>query len=220
MDSRLELASFAVALCGWICAILTRILPVWIVTGAVDNSTDTLSLYWDGIWLGWQEPSLGDLHCHFYQSLLSLSGGFGSWKVVFNVLLGVGAIPTVLYIVCLARFPQMVRIKAAAGFGFILSGLLMLVLMSWVTHITNSNLKTLITLKKDWGAALYFGWIGTVLFMVGGGVLGTWCCNAAPQEQGQAGTIQGAEPGAEDPLFAIHSAAFIPSPYRQTTRPV
>lgn len=207
MDSRLELAFFGIAICGWLCAVMTRILPVWIVTGAVDNSTDTLSLYWDGIWLSWQEPTLGDLHCHFYQSLLSLSGSFGSWKVVFNVLLGVGAAPAVLYMICLARFTGLTRIKAAAGFGFVVSGLLMLVITSWVTHMTNSNLQSLITVKKDWGAALYFGWIGTILFIVGGVVLSTWWCNAAPLGQEQTRRV---ETETENPLVTIHRTAFVP----------
>lgn len=217
----IEQASVAVAVSGWICAIFTRTLPVWIVTGAVDNSTDTLSLYWDGIWLNWQEPRIGDLHCHFYQSLLFLAGRFNSWKVFVNVLIGVGVIPVVLYIVAITTFAQKVRIKAAAGFVFVLSGLLMLVIMSWITHVTNSDLVTSIPLKRDWGAALYCGWIGTVLLLIGGGVLSTWWFKAAPEPQEQIRTTQAAAmPEAEDPLFARHHAAFIPSPYRQTTRPI
>ncbi|XP_026797287.1 claudin-4-like [Pangasianodon hypophthalmus] len=216
-----EQASFGVAFSGWIFAIFTRTLPVWIVTGAVDNTTDTLSLYWDGIWLNWQEPRIGDLHCHFYQSLLSLAGHFNSWKVSVNVLIGVGVIPIVLYIVAVTMFPQKVRIKAAAGFVFVLSGLLMLVIVSWITHATNSDLDTSIPLKRDWGTALYSGWVGMVLLLIGGGVLSTSWFKAPPEPEEQIRTTQeAAMPEAEDPLFARHHAAFFPSPYRQTTRPI
>lgn len=216
---RFEQASVGVAVSGWICAILTRTLPVWIVTGAIDNTTDTLSLYWDGIWLNWQEPRIGDLHCHFYQSLLSLAGRFNSWKVSVNILIGLGVIPIMLYIV--AMFVQKVRLKAAAGFGFILAGLLMLVIMSWITHTTNSDVDTSIPLKRVWGAALYCGWIGMVLLLIGGGVLSTWWFKAAPEPQEQIRMTQPTPmPEAEDPLFARHQAAFFPGPYRQTTRPI
>lgn len=215
-----ELASVGVAVSGWICAILTRTLPVWIVTGAVENTTDTLSLYWDGIWLNWQEPRIGDLHCHLYQSLLYLAGRFNSWKVFVNILIGVGVVPIVIYIVAVTMFAQKVRVKATAGFVFVLSGLLMLVIMSWITHATNSDLVTSIPLKRDWGAALYCGWIGMVLFLIGGGVLSTWWFKApVPQEQ-RTPQAAAAMPEAEDPLFARHRAAFIPSPYSQTTRPI
>ncbi|TSP46846.1 Claudin-17 [Bagarius yarrelli] len=216
-----EHISVGVAVCGWICTILTRTLSVWIVTGAVENTTDTLSLYWDGIWLNWQEPRVGDLHCHFYQTLLSLAGRFNSWKVSLSVLIGVGVIPIVLYIVALTAFPHKVRIKAVAGFLFVLSGLLMLVIMSWITHATNSDLDTTITLKREWGASLYSGWIGMVLFLIGGGVLSTWWCKSSPQPQEQIQTAQSpAMPEVDDPLFARHHAAFIPSPYRQTISPI
>lgn len=217
----IERASVWVAISGWICAIFTRTLPVWIVTGAIDNTTDTLSLYWDGIWLNWQEPRLGDLHCHLYQSLLSLAGRFNSWKVSVNVLIGVGVVPIVLYIVTITMFAQKVRIKAVSGLVFVLAGLLMLVIMSWITHATNSDLETSVPLKRAWGAALYCGWIGTVLLLIGGGVLSTWWFKAAPEPQEQIRMPQTTPmPEAEDPLFARHHEAFIPSPYRQTTRPV
>ncbi|GAA6088397.1 claudin-4-like [Tachysurus ichikawai] len=217
----IEKASVTLAVSGWICTVLTRTLSVWLVTGAVDNTTDTLSLYWDGIWLNWQEPRVGDLHCHFYQSLLPLSGRFNSWKISLNVLIGLGVIPIVLYIVALTVFARNVRFKAAAGFVFVLSGLLMLVIMSWITHVTNSDLDTSIPLKREWGASLYIGWIGMVLYLIGGGVLSTWWFKSAPEPQEQIRTTQAAAmPEAEDPLFAMHHAAFIPSPYRQTTRPI
>lgn len=216
-----EQLSVGVAVCGWICAILTRTLPVWIVTGAIDNATDTLSLYWDGIWLNWQEPRIGDLHCHFYQSLLSLADRFNSWKVAVSVLIGVGVTPIVLYIVAVTMFPQKLRLKAAAGLGFVLAGLLKLVIMSWITHATNSALDISIPLKKMWGAALYCGWAGTVLLLIGGGVLNTWWFKAAPEPRVQIITTQATPPPeAHDPLFAMHHAAFIPSPYSQTTRPM
>ncbi|XP_058274362.1 claudin-4-like [Hemibagrus wyckioides] len=169
---------------GWICAISTRTLSVWTVTGAVDNTTHTLSLYRNGIWLNWQEPRVGDLHCHFFQSLLSLAGYFNSWKISLDVLIGLRVIPIVLYIVALTVFAQNVQIKAAAGFIFVFSGLHILVIMSWITHFTNSDLDTSILLKRVWGASLYFGWIGMVLFLIGL-VLSTRWLKSAPEQQAE-----------------------------------
>ncbi|XP_072525230.1 claudin-4-like [Salminus brasiliensis] len=218
MERWVELSSFGLAFTGWLCAILTRFLPMWNVTGTVDNNTDTLVLYWDGVWLNWQELSKGSLHCNFYMSLLSLSGFFRSWKALLIASIVAGIFPVLIYLVGFVKFPQRMQIKAAAGLVFIVVGLLLLVVVAWATHATNNNLDTDIHLTTDCGAALYTGWTGTVLVLLGGGVLCVFCCKAPPPEQ--SGPTRGAEPEVQDPLYAIHSAAFNPSPYRQTTMPI
>ncbi|XP_036412481.1 claudin-4-like [Colossoma macropomum] len=215
MDRRFELAGFGLACAGWICAIFTKCLPMWNVTGTVDNTTDTLALYWDGVWLNWQELNKGSLHCNFYMSLLSLAGSFRSWNALLLASIIMGIFPVVGYFVAFVWFPQRVQIKAAAGVVFVLMGLLLLVVISWATHATYSELDTATHLTKGWGPALYSGWTGTVLLLTGGGGLSAFCCKAPPQEQrGPTG------PEADDPFLAIHSAAFNSSPYRQTTRPI
>ncbi|XP_066508459.1 claudin-3-like [Hoplias malabaricus] len=218
MDRRFELAAFGLACTGWLCALFTRFLPMWNVTGVMDNSTDTLAMYWDGVWLNWQELSKGSLHCNFYMSLLSLAGSFRSWKALLLASIGTGVFPMVVYFVGFLKFPQRVQIKAAAGLVFMISGLLLLVVIAWTTHTTYSHLDADIHLTRDWGAALYSGWTGTVLLFLGGGALCVFCFKAPQQEQ--RGPVQSPEPGTNDPLFAIHSAAFNQSPYRQTTTPI
>lgn len=218
-----ELAGFGLAGVGWLCAVLTRFLPVWNVSGTVDNNTDSLPLYWDGVWLNWQELSKANLHCNFYMSLLSLTGSFRSWKVLLVASIGTGVFPAVGYLVGLIKFPQRLQIKAASGVVFVLSGLLLLVVIAWTTHVTHSDLDVDIHLTQDWGPALYSGWTGVVLLLVGGGVLSIFCCKSTSQEQREPERVAGSEAAgseAADPLFTIHSAAFNESPYRRTTSPI
>ncbi|TWW76836.1 Claudin-6 Skullin [Takifugu flavidus] len=58
MEQRLEVAGFGLALTGWFCAILTRCVALWKVSGALDNTTATLPAYWDGVWLEWDQWDL------------------------------------------------------------------------------------------------------------------------------------------------------------------
>uniref|UniRef100_A0A4W4FXR9 Uncharacterized protein n=1 Tax=Electrophorus electricus TaxID=8005 RepID=A0A4W4FXR9_ELEEL len=169
MDDRLEWAFFGLAFAGWLCAIFTRFLPMWNVYGTMDNVTDALPLYWDGVWLNWQEASTGNLHCSFYQSLLFLAASFRSWKALILASIGTGVFPVVGFLAGMAKFPQQVQVKGAAGLTFLLSGLLLLLVVAWTTHATNSDLDSNAPLTKEWGAALYCGWTGTVLLLVGGG---------------------------------------------------
>ncbi|XP_076837796.1 claudin-3-like [Brachyhypopomus gauderio] len=220
MDEKVEWVSYGVTFAGWLCTIFTRFLPVWNVSGTMDNVTDALPLYWDGVWLNWQDMSTGILHCSFYQSLLFLAASFRSWKALLTASIGMGIFPVVGYLVGIVKFPRQAYVKGAAGLGFLLSGLLLLVAVSWTTHATYSDLDSKAPLARDWGAALYCGWTGSVLLLVGGGALSTLALLSLRKPREQTRPAQTTEQNLDDPLFAIHRAAFIPGPYQHTTRPV
>uniref|UniRef100_A0A8B9I1F0 Claudin n=1 Tax=Astyanax mexicanus TaxID=7994 RepID=A0A8B9I1F0_ASTMX len=175
MDRRVELTGFLLAVLGWICTIVTWQIPMWYVTGTVDNNTDTLALYWNGVWLNWQDLSKGSLHCNFYMSLLSLADHFRSRRALVISSMAIGTLPVLIYLTGLLKFPQLVLIKATAGLVYVISGLLLLIVVSWTTHITQGSLDIDIQLTTEWGPALFSGWIGTVLLLVGGGILPKHC---------------------------------------------
>uniref|UniRef100_A0A674EFV6 Uncharacterized protein n=1 Tax=Salmo trutta TaxID=8032 RepID=A0A674EFV6_SALTR len=110
MKRQLELAALGLGITGWLCAILTRCLPLWKVS--------------DGVWLEWDHWDLnhdGSLHCSFYQSLGLIMACIGA------------------------------------------------VVITWTCHHMNKPLEGTVVLRRDWGAALYTGWIYSSLMVVGGG---------------------------------------------------
>uniref|UniRef100_A0A3P9J2A2 Claudin n=1 Tax=Oryzias latipes TaxID=8090 RepID=A0A3P9J2A2_ORYLA len=128
MQQQLELAALAVGLVGWMCSVLTRCLALWKVSGTVDNSTATLPAYWDGVWLEWDHWDLaqdGSLHCSFYQSLMSLSGSFRTWRALIMAAIGVGGFAAAIGGVGLIWFPKRGQVKVFSGSLFVVSGILL-----------------------------------------------------------------------------------------------
>uniref|UniRef100_A0A3Q4APV5 Claudin n=1 Tax=Mola mola TaxID=94237 RepID=A0A3Q4APV5_MOLML len=134
MEQRLELVALGLAATGWLCAILTRCLALWEVSGALDNTTASLPAYWDGVWLEWDHWDLahdGTLHCSFYKSLLSLSGSFRTWRALILTAVGAGGFAAVIGASGVVWFPTRGQIKVVSGALFVLSGILLLIPTAW-----------------------------------------------------------------------------------------
>ncbi|XP_063060322.1 claudin-9-like [Engraulis encrasicolus] len=220
MDDRLGLAGVGVGFAGWFCSLLTRFLSVWTVSGAVDNTTDSLALHWDGVWIHWEQRGDGSLHCHFIQAVLHLTGSFRSWRALITASICIGFSANVLYVTGRLKFPLRWQVKVVSGVLFVLSGVLLLVVSAWVSHKSSETLKSAIPMDREWGPALYTSWVATALLVAGGGTLVSTCC-LSPHPSSP--PVQYARPSAPypeaDPLGTINSATF-PSPYCPTTQPV
>lgn len=227
MPRQLELAALALALLGWLCAILTRCVALWTVSGALDNTTATLPAYWDGVWLQWDHWDLahdGSLHCSFYRSLMSLSGSFRTWRALIMAAIGAGAFAVVIGAAGAIWFPTRGQIKVASGVLFVLSGILLLIPTAWACHHTSQPLEGALKLQRDWGPALYLGWISLALMLSGGVVLTTRC----PGYEGQGPQAAGGgapspvavEEAADHPLSRIHRAAFTSSQFERRSGPI
>ncbi|XP_043114732.1 claudin-4-like [Puntigrus tetrazona] len=206
MNIRVELAVLGLASAGWFCAILTKFLPMWHVTGMVENITTTLPLYWDGVWLNWQHHTTGRLHCAFYQSLLNLTEHFNTWKILVITSIGLGALAVGVYPLGWIRYPKNILLKVASGPVFVASGLVLLVVISWTTHLTASKAGAVLT--REFGSAIYAGWMGTALLVVGGVLLTIICSVALGEQRRDESATRSSEPGAQEPLQTIQSASF------------
>uniref|UniRef100_A0A3Q4HFV5 Claudin n=1 Tax=Neolamprologus brichardi TaxID=32507 RepID=A0A3Q4HFV5_NEOBR len=148
LEQKLELAALGLGAVGWLCAILTRCLALWKVSGTVDNTTATLPAYWDGVWLEWDHWDLahdGSLHCSFYRSLMSLSGSFRTWRALILAAIGAGAFASVIGTVGMVWFPQRGQIKVFSGSLFVLSGIILLLLIKILTlHDLQERLQLLL----------------------------------------------------------------------------
>uniref|UniRef100_A0A3Q3B722 Claudin n=1 Tax=Kryptolebias marmoratus TaxID=37003 RepID=A0A3Q3B722_KRYMA len=129
MRRQLELAALALALTGWLAAVLTRCVALWTVSGTVDNVTASLPAYWDGVWLDWDHWDLahdGSLHCSFYRSLMSLSGSFRTWRALIEAAVGAGGFAAAIGSAGLLWFPARGQVKVFSGALFAAAAVLML----------------------------------------------------------------------------------------------
>lgn len=138
--------------------------------------------------------------------------------------IGAGAFAVVISIIGEVWFPKRNQVKVVSGVVFVLSGMLLLVPVAWTCHHTNEPLEGAVVLRRDWGAALYTGWISFSLTVVGGGFLSTRCLMFQQQDESERGSYPPGYPVAEqeptNPLDTIHRTAFRHSQYaRATTRP-
>lgn len=215
MEQRLEVAGFALALAGWFCAILTRCVALWKVSGAMDNTTAALPAYWDGLWLQWDQWDLahdGRLHCSFYQTLLSLSGHFWTWRALITAAIVAGVFATVTGASGAIWFPQRGQVRAASGAIFVLSGILLLIPTAWTCHHTSQPLEGAEQLRRHWGPALYLGWTSSGLMLVGGLILSSaWPRGDTQVPQGDVSPQE----DANHPLSRINRTAFTNSQYER-----
>lgn len=224
MERHLELAALGLALTGWFCAILTRCLALWKVSGALDNTTATLPAYWDGVWLEWDHWDLasdGSLHCSFYQSLMSLSGSFRTWRALIMAAIGAGAFAAVIGASGAVWFPMRGQIKVFSGALFVLSGILLLIPTAWTCYHTSQPLEGAVLLRRAWGPALYLGWISLALMLAGGVFLTTRCPTSERQvQQPEGSTHPSLEEDAVHPLSRINRTAFTNSQYERRSGPI
>ncbi|XP_075956615.1 claudin-4-like [Anarhichas minor] len=222
MQWQLELAALGLALTGWLCAILTRCLALWTVSGTVDNTTATLPAYWDGVWLEWDHWDLshdGSLHCSFYRSLMSLSGSFRTWRALVMAAIGAGGFAAAIGAAGAVWFPTRGQVKVFSGALFVVSGILLLVPTAWTCHHTGQPLEGAVLLRRDWGPALYLGWISFALMVAGGAFLATRCpTGERPAER--PGDDPSPEEGASHPLSRINRTTFTHSQYERRSEPL
>ncbi|XP_034024505.1 claudin-3-like [Thalassophryne amazonica] len=224
MERQLELAALVLGLTGWLCAILTRCLTLWNVSGTLDNTTATLPVYWDGVWLEWDHWDLahdGSLHCSFYKSLMSLSGSFRTWRALIMAAIGAGALAVVTGTVGAVFFPKRGQIKVASGALFVLCAILLLVPVAWTCHHTSQPLESIVLLRRTWGPALYLGWISFALMLIGGAFL---CSRCPTFEREMQQVDQSRYPNVEEdvnhPLSRINRTTFTHSQYERGSQPL
>ncbi|XP_077398177.1 claudin-4-like [Festucalex cinctus] len=213
MRRHLELAGLGLALSGWLCAILTRCMALWTVSGALDNSTATLPAYWDGVWLEWDHD--GHLHCSFYQSLMTLSGSFRTWRAFIMAAVGAGAFATLVGGAGAGWFPRRGQVKVVSGATYVLSAILILVPTAWTCHHSGQPLEGAVHLRRRWGPALYLGWLAFALMLAGGTLLATLCPTAS-----EGPPPRRPEEEVTHPLSSINGTTLTHSQYQRGSVPI
>uniref|UniRef100_A0A672K9Y4 Zgc:136892 n=1 Tax=Sinocyclocheilus grahami TaxID=75366 RepID=A0A672K9Y4_SINGR len=141
----------ALALLGWVGALLSCLMPIWHVTAFI-----------------------GTTICKPYESTLMLGTDLQAARAltVMSILLGtVGLVLAFIGGKCTIFMDQSKRFKAriatAAGVTLIVAGVLCLIPVSWSAGIV---------VKAEIGGAIYVGWGPSIVLILGGGMLCTTIC--------------------------------------------
>ncbi|XP_028292161.1 claudin-10-like isoform X3 [Gouania willdenowi] len=162
-----EIIGFVLSTSGWVLVSSTLPTDYWKVS-SLDGTVITTATYWSNLWKTCVTDSTGVSNCYI-QACRGL--------MISAVCLGFfGSIFALVGMKCTkigGSDKNKARIACFAGGNFILSGLCALSACSLYAHrITSEFFDPLYVAQKyELGAALFIGWAGSVLCIIGGSIL-------------------------------------------------
>lgn len=185
----LQVMGIALAVLGWLGAILSCALPMWKVTAFIGSNIVTSQTIWEGLWMNCVVQSTGQMQCKVYDSLLALPQDLQAARALIVVAILLGAFGLLVALVgaqctnCVQDDTAKAKITIVAGVLFLLAALLTLVPVSWSANtIVQDFYNPLVpdSQKREIGSGLYVGWAAAALQLLGGALL---CCSCPPQEK-------------------------------------
>ncbi|KAG7466992.1 hypothetical protein MATL_G00148560 [Megalops atlanticus] len=170
-----EILAFVLAISGWVLISSTLPTDYWKVS-SIDGTVITTATFWSNLWKTCVTDSTGVSNCKDFPSMLALDGYIQVCRglMISAVCLGFfGSIFALVGMKCTkigGSDKTKARVACLAGINFILSGLCSLTACSLYAHRITSEFfdPMFIAQKFELGAALFIGWAGSVLCILGG----------------------------------------------------
>uniref|UniRef100_A0A8C8RN66 Claudin n=1 Tax=Pelusios castaneus TaxID=367368 RepID=A0A8C8RN66_9SAUR len=175
-SSSLQFSALFLALAGLIILLVTTISNKWKISS---TATTLITANWisEGLWMNCVATALGSVQCKKFSSLLSLDTYIQACRALMIISIILGLLATVLSLfglkcvqVGMSNENTKVKIAVTGGATFILAGLSSMVAVSWyAARITAQFFDPLYGgTKFELGDALYLGWAGSILSILGG----------------------------------------------------
>uniref|UniRef100_A0A8C6UNR9 Claudin n=1 Tax=Neogobius melanostomus TaxID=47308 RepID=A0A8C6UNR9_9GOBI len=171
-----EILAFILSTSGWVLVSSTLPTDYWKVS-SIDGTVITTATFWSNLWKTCVTDSTGVSDCKDFPSLLALDGRYIQAcraLMIAAVCLGFfGSIFALVGMKCTkigGSDQNKARIVCLAGVTFILSGVSSLSACSLYAHRITSEFfdPMFVAQKYELGAALFIGWSGSVLCILGG----------------------------------------------------
>uniref|UniRef100_G3N8T8 Claudin n=1 Tax=Gasterosteus aculeatus aculeatus TaxID=481459 RepID=G3N8T8_GASAC len=170
-----EIVAFVLTISGWILVSSTLPIDYWKVS-SVDGTVITTATFWSNLWKTCVTDSTGVSNCKDFPSMLALDAYIQVCRglMIASVCLGFfGAVLALVGMKCTkigGSETTKARLTVGSGFHFVLSGLCCMTACSIYAHrITTDFFDPLFVAQKfELGAALFIGWAGSVLCILGG----------------------------------------------------
>ncbi|XP_012688442.2 claudin-4-like [Clupea harengus] len=185
----IQLFGIVSALIGWMGVIVTCALPQWKVSAFIGANIVTAQTIWEGMWMNCVVQSTGQMQCKIYDSLLALSSDLQAGRAMIIISILVGLFGILLAVAggkctnCIEDPRAKSKACIAAGVCFIVGGLLCMIPVCWSANTIVQNFYnplSIVSQRRELGAALYIGWASSGLLLLGGGLL---CWNCPPKEE-------------------------------------
>uniref|UniRef100_A0A8C1RCP6 Claudin n=1 Tax=Cyprinus carpio TaxID=7962 RepID=A0A8C1RCP6_CYPCA len=151
----------------------------------------TASSRFEGLWLSCASNSLGAIHCQRFKTVLGLPGYIQACRALMIIALILGLLAVILAAMGLkctklgsTSEESKGKISLTAGVLFILSGVCVMVAVSWYAArvVQEFNDPFYGGTKYELGAGLYLGWAAAALAILGGAILCTSFKSSRPAQ--------------------------------------
>lgn len=185
----MEIVGIAFGVIGFLIAILTCALPMWKVSAFVGANIVTAQIIQEGLWMSCVVQSTGQMQCKVYDSLLALTPELQASRAMMVIAIILGVLGIMISIVgakctnCIEEEGSKAKVMIIAGVFFILSGLLVLIPVSWTAQVIITDFYNPLVIsaqRREIGASLYIGWAAAGVFLIGGAML---CTSCPPKEK-------------------------------------
>ncbi|XP_035761204.1 claudin-3-like isoform X2 [Neolamprologus brichardi] len=185
----LELAGITLAVLGWALTVTSCALPMWRVSAFIGANIVTSQVYWEGLWMSCVVQSTGQMQCKIYDSMLALPQDLQAARALTVVAILLAMLGIMISIVgakctnCIEEEGSKAKVMIIAGVFFILSGLLVLIPVSWTAQVIITDFYNPLVIsaqRREIGASLYIGWAAAGVFLIGGAML---CTSCPPKEK-------------------------------------
>ncbi|NXH17035.1 CLD19 protein, partial [Bucco capensis] len=189
-SSSLQICAFLLALAGFTILLVTTMSNRWKI---LDTATELAPADWisEGLWMDCAVTALGSAECKKFPFMLSSDTHIQACRalMISSILLGfIATVLSLLGLKCtsigLSDEDAKMKFAVTGGFLFILGGLCCMVAVSWYAAMITAQFfdPFYAGTKFELGDALYLGWAGAVLCMLGGILLTCSCRRKKTQE--------------------------------------
>ncbi|NWX21527.1 CLD19 protein, partial [Aegotheles bennettii] len=181
MSSSLQICAVLLALAGFTTLLVTTMSNNWKISDTTTVPADWVS---EGLWMDCAVTAAGLTECKIFPYMLSSDTHIQACRALMITSILLGLLATVLSLlglkctnVGLSDEDAKMKFVVTGGFLFVLGGLCSMVAVSWyAAMITAQFFDPLYAgTKYELGHALYLGWAGSLLYMLGGILLTCSC---------------------------------------------
>ncbi|XP_037348345.1 claudin-7 [Talpa occidentalis] len=184
-NSGLQLLGFSMALIGWVGLLAATAIPKWKMSSYAGDNIITSQAVYQGLWMDCVTQSTGLISCKIYDSVLALPASVQATRALMVVSLVLGFIAMIVATMGMKCTncggddkTKKARIAMAGGIIFIVAGLVALTVCSWYgNQIVRDfyNPLGIMNTKFEFGPAIFIGWAGSALVILGGSLLSCSC---------------------------------------------
>ncbi|XP_050985051.1 claudin 15-like b isoform X1 [Labeo rohita] len=177
----LQLVGLFLGIVGWCLESSSTNSAVW-KKASHGDAVVTASSRFEGLWLSCASTSLGSVQCQKFKTILGLPGHIQACRALMIIALILGLLGVILAVMGLkctklgsTSEESKGKISLIAGIFYILSGLCVMIAVSWYAARVVQEFydPRYLGTRYELGVGLYLGWAAGALAILGGGILCT-----------------------------------------------